>query len=359
MPVVRAQQKSAPLILVISGDLWAWNGPGQPLKQLTQWGYNSAPVISPDGKYVAYSSLPAFVVDDIKKQGGRSGYPPSNIWLMEVATSNAVRIADQPPNAGYGQNQPSTMRASPSWSPDSKALAWGEIVGDKTTSDGSFAGYDEHMVVYDLGQQTQKVILKDMPSYNGINGGDSVYWGESGIALLIPPGAGDPPDPPTPTLYLYNSAGKLLLQKSLDPGDAQNSFYFFAWIKDGQKELGLIYAEDQNSGSLLFDPKTGQVTKPSGRIERASANAPNGIHLFFDADGLNILPPGKDPVHVKDSTMAAVSPDGQQVAYIAGEGDDAKVWVYRDGQTIPISLKTGQRATELAWGSMTVIRPQK
>src|SRR5687768_10444848 len=46
---VGAQTPPDPIILNIEGDLWAWDGADQPMTQLTDWGMNEEPILSPDG----------------------------------------------------------------------------------------------------------------------------------------------------------------------------------------------------------------------------------------------------------------------------------------------------------------------
>ena len=46
--IAPARATTMPLIMQIRGDEWAWEGPNSQVKQLTTWGYNYNPVISPN-----------------------------------------------------------------------------------------------------------------------------------------------------------------------------------------------------------------------------------------------------------------------------------------------------------------------
>src|SRR5512138_437455 len=115
-------QPAAPLILNVRGDLWAWGGQGQALQRRTNWGYNKEPIISPLGSQFAYKSTATIAVDVIKREGGLGGGDlPANIWVMDAASTNAARIADQPPDASLMMpNKPDKyiVRSRPAWSPD-------------------------------------------------------------------------------------------------------------------------------------------------------------------------------------------------------------------------------------------------
>src|SRR5947209_1689549 len=82
-----AEQNHSPLILFITGqhdpfgDFWALDAPGQPLRQLTQGGYHYTPVMSPDASYVAYDTVPKIAIPP-----DRSGWPPFDIWVLNIAT---------------------------------------------------------------------------------------------------------------------------------------------------------------------------------------------------------------------------------------------------------------------------------
>ncbi|MCA9912000.1 MAG: PD40 domain-containing protein, partial [Anaerolineae bacterium] len=60
---VQAQASPDPILLNIQGDLWAWTSADQPLQQLTDWGANEAPILSPDGRRAAYLSTSSLFVD--------------------------------------------------------------------------------------------------------------------------------------------------------------------------------------------------------------------------------------------------------------------------------------------------------
>ena len=95
----------APVILLLTsqkgsyGDIYTWNGASQSLKQLTSWGYNFAPRVSPDGKWLAYLSMSQAAVDAMVQEQAINVYAISNIWLYNLDTEEAIRIAEQPQNA--------------------------------------------------------------------------------------------------------------------------------------------------------------------------------------------------------------------------------------------------------------------
>jgi Tol biopolymer transport system component len=343
---------NAPLILLIgpfagAGDLWAWTAPDKPLKQMTTWGYNEAPVISPDASHVAYASYAKFVVDDIKAHGGRNGYPPANIWVLDVATNQAVRAADQPPDATFGDNsQPEKfiLRPQPAWSPDSKSIAWGEIVGNKTNPDGTFGGYIEQLVVYDLAQNSQRVIVHDLPGYQGLTDGTTVDWGTAGLVFLTPVGPGSPQDAQD-TVYIYETSGKLQARILLGTQDA--SYDPAVWVADGSRTyiyLGTPTAE------LLLDPSNGQKSPLSGSLELYSPLAPDGISLYMTRSGgsstWHVAMPGKAGVDLGTLDEMTIAPDGQQIAYVQA----GKVFVYKDGVSTPIEIGQDMVVGGLAWG---------
>src|SRR5258706_12949951 len=116
------------MMFLINGDIYTWSVGDVKPKQQTTWGRNQAPVISPDGSKIAYKSTAKLVVDAHGGDGPGDG--PSTIWMLDSATFEGIRIADQPANASYyAQNQPDNyiLRSDPTWSPDSQSIAWTEL----------------------------------------------------------------------------------------------------------------------------------------------------------------------------------------------------------------------------------------
>jgi hypothetical protein len=339
---MKQQAKIAPLIIEIDGDLVSWDGTNA--KRLTNWGGNSEPILSPDGKYVAYKSLPQFVMDDMRKNGGRSGIPPSNFWVMEIATENAFRIADQPPDARFaefGKDEKFTLRPLPAWSPDSKSLAWGEIIGIKQNADKTYAGYDQRLVVYDLVRKSQKVIVRDMLANEEITDGDRVSWGERGLVYFL---RTNPPLSDTiPSMIIYSADGKQRTEFKVEGVKVPN---LTVWIKDNGKDFILVMA-DTVSESILIDPDMGKQTPLPGKLELYSTTAPNGIRIFYDG-GWNIDDPRHSITKIGKSPLMAISPDGTQVVY---RNEDLKVMYYHDGKSALFPLEKGEaNLASFVWG---------
>ncbi len=112
-------QSDAELIAYSDGDLWSWSADGQ-TEQLTFWGYNGGPILSPDGTKIAFLSYDGTVGEQIQAGQIDTGYGalPSNIWVMDTATHEFQWINDQ---SGAGEG--GILRSYPTWSPDSTRLA--------------------------------------------------------------------------------------------------------------------------------------------------------------------------------------------------------------------------------------------
>ncbi|MFC4456125.1 hypothetical protein [Deinococcus sonorensis] len=103
---------AAPLVVQKNGDLYL-DSRNQSVR-LTTYGRNFNPVVSPDGRWVAYLSFPAWV------QGG--GYLATNVWVMNLQSRTARRLADQP--AGASNAGLFVCRDLLSWSTDGRTVAW-------------------------------------------------------------------------------------------------------------------------------------------------------------------------------------------------------------------------------------------
>ena len=90
LPAAHAQTGGGALVILKDGDLWRWDG--STLTQLSTWGYNQRPVLSPDGQRVAYNSWATIAINAIAAGKPVVGTPPSNIWVMDINTADAAEL---------------------------------------------------------------------------------------------------------------------------------------------------------------------------------------------------------------------------------------------------------------------------
>lgn len=340
------QQVGVPLTLQVNGDYWAWGTSG--LQQRTNWGHNQDPIISPNGQQIAYKATAQLAVDARK---GSTSAVPVNIWLLDVATGAPTKINDQPADASFGaSDKPDkfVIRSAPTWSPDSKTLAWTELAVDK----GSAAIPDQQLVIFDLAQKTQKVIAPDLPSQPDVMTTNKVQWGDLGIAVWTVSGTTDASGnfKTQDAILLYNPEGKRLLTVKIA------SLYEFAWLKDGQKDYIAILAQGPENAPLsepqwlLIDPTNGQIAGMPGVPEMYSLQAPSGLGIYPAAMGTSpdwqITDQGKigsvDDVYAF-SHVLGISSDGQQLAYVK----QGAAYVYNNGKTTKVAPSD---VYALSWG---------
>lgn len=349
---VRAADATPPLILIINGDLWAWAGPDKPLKQLSNWGYNRTPVISPDGRHVAYLSTAAIRVEQYRK--GNIAFAdngPQNIWVIDLATGDGTRVADQPPgatDAGYPQGW-SVDRRQPAWSPDGKMLAWTDLTCCVQPAPDGSTGPWEELVVYDWQNKSSRIVARQLPigRHNGLRNPSTLDWGLAGLLFLITP----EPD----AVYLYSPEGKQLSRVDLSLEECVVCWNVH-WIKNGSKALILVERPpDVTSPYLLIDPATGQevtdVSK-STRAERYSLSAPDGITLYRDGKNWFAAESGKAPLDLGEGSpepdWISIAPGGKQAAFVK----DSKAFLVSGGKISEIPVGEGKSVAGVAWSMM-------
>ena len=342
---------SAPLLIGLKGDIWAWDG--QALQKRTNYGNNFAPILSPDGTHIAYGSTAQGAVDNRKLEGGHSGADPTNIYVLTVANNNAIRIAEQPADAVYriGEKAKFTLRSTPSWSPDSKAVAWTQFLYNSSVgSTGTM-----QLVVYDLATQKSRVIVDDIPQAAG-EGGSTLdpSWGAGGIAIVNSLTVNPSPTDFATDLTVYAPDGTLIAHKGfkVDQSTAQTF-----WINDSGKNYIAHGAYDSASGITkwsLFDPATpANLIDMNGVPEMYSVSAPNGATIYEGAQDSWFSNVGGLPSKVADAKSVyyltsafAISPDGQQIAYVNYE--PGTVTVAANGKS---SIVAPDSATAVVWGA--------
>jgi hypothetical protein len=333
---VHAQSGGAPLVFLKDGDLWKWDGSA--VTQITAWGYNERPVLSPDGKRIAYNSWATILVDQIAAGQPFTGLVPSNIWLMDPITLNANRLVDQPPDAVLGQDLNTSkviMRGTPAWSPDGTQLVWAELVTP---------GWQYQLVVYNLTTAAQSVIVASLPapfSDGGFVVVHDVLWGGRGI-LVRNVAVNDALAEFEERAYLYAPDGTFI-HDTLIGSSATEWAASVEWTQyNGQQYLGLVFLSGRR---YLVDPATGDQQDMPALPELYSTQAMNNTASAFigtniDAAGnithpWNAVYPNRQQEQALnfsgDLPTIAVSADGQALAYIS----DA-VYVWQNGSLVTL-----------------------
>ncbi|MBN1286789.1 MAG: PD40 domain-containing protein [Anaerolineae bacterium] len=351
-PAPAQTQAGDPLLLaLIHGDIWAWDG--AELAQLTTWGYNERPVISPDGRYFAYNSWSSIFVE-AGNPFVAGDDPPSNIWIGDLETGDFTRVSEQPADAGLISNREvsAILRSTPAWSPDGRRLVWSEV---------ELPDYTYRIAGYDLDAGTTQVLVSSVPAPFNDAGVRTipVWWGPGGIVTQVIRFTEFSLGEPDNELWLFDGDGGL--QSVVNLGAPY--IYPFGWTTyNGKDYMGVFNYQNLKIG--LVDPVGGTVRYVEGRPAlRSRANPLNALSVevrhnsddAWDVTAAWQAPWQETPLDV-DYDLAwqhkiAPSPAAQAVAYIA-----EALYIRRPGDTIKVPGTegiAGEREAGVAWGAVS------
>lgn len=292
----QARQSMRPLVLLKDGDLWTWSPGNATLTQLTQWGYNERPVISPDGTRVAYNSWATITVEAIEAGKPVVGLIPSNIWVINIDGNEATRVADQPPGATFLANSETPdrviMRGTPEWSPDGQQLAWAEFV----LPDNLY-----RLMVYDFRTNTTRVLIPQLPRPFADAGHIPIHdvaWSITGLAILNG-SYSDASGQFKQTLHVYDAGGAPIGEFEAGSADTELLFDFFWIAYNGSDHLGLFYRSGKR---ILINPIT--------RTDMAMPGVPELYNAYDPVGGMTaITVPSANEMNEFGFQWQAVYPD--------------------------------------------------
>jgi Tol biopolymer transport system component len=336
---------SAPVILLLTsqkgsvGDIYTWNIASQSLKQLTSWGYNSAPRVSPDGKWLAYLSMSKAAVSAMTQGQAMNVYTFANIWLLNPYTEEAIRIADQPQDATYASGD-LISRQGPVWSPDGTSVAW--IESDV---------HGERVAIYALSSKSTTTFPLNLPPGCCEGATPTLYFGRSGIAITNQEGT---PTHTDEVIYVFDTLGQQLAKIA----SGENFHFYLGWITDGNNEY--LGGHNMNGVLTVVDSLGNhQLIIPQGYPEMYNPNAPDGLSAYSVKypSQWAITRHGQKLAEINDIWAASdisIAPDGQGIVYQqkveAANVPGGKVFAYIvNGQTVPIIPQL--RILAVTWGA--------
>lgn len=314
----RAQIANPPIFSYRNGDIWKYDLASHTATQMTNWGYNGGPILSPDGSKIAYLSTTAGFIERHKAGTATQtgGAAPANIWLMDVATETFTLIADQ-----SGASSEGILRSLPNWSPDSRQLAWLQLDPHVQALDAAHLrlhNFDTGvtstlLATVDLGFQGESIQLP------------SLRWGAGGIARLHFDYLDGNPFLHIQFIDRFSGASKqydLGLNESRD-----NTVRDFIWVDHLGRNLmalqiknywDLIDPQD-GSRSRLSDPPRLQNRHLTGGlrlIPRSVDNGNGGWFIHWHAtDGANTFDTGYKSHRVNRNNRPGLSADGLRIAW--------------------------------------------
>ncbi len=358
--ITRAQDDSAPIIILNDGDLWEWdiaNG----MQQMTFGGYNQEPVMSPDGKQVAYMAWSPITVEAVEREGGiAGGEVPGDIKLFDVVSQQETVIAAQPLDASYfsqGITDKAVIRSKPTWSPDGSQLAWTEydIPGDGLN----------RVMVYDFASATIQPVMNDLPPQAGVPVPMDIAWGESGLILRSTIMNTTNPALFEDSFLVYNTEG--MPQSTIPVPQNEKRFLtnFVLLTYDHKEYIGVQYNTEEWD---LFDPLTGEAQPAPGIPELYVPTMPEksiSLSIVPDADGgnleyqlldLNGNPVGV-PVDVGTSYEGHIglSPNGNAAAFVPYDAEvhkyDSALTIWNNGE-VRAHVEVNPLGFSFLWGPL-------
>lgn len=338
-----AQTPTDPIILWMDGDYFRYTPSTESMVQLTTWGYNRLPVISPDNTRIAYSSTATVAVEAIQQVGGIGGGDlPSNIWIIEIESGDGFRIADQPPDASMfadGVPDKFILRSTPAWSPDNTKLAWTELLFPQDTN---------RLAIYTFATGTTDFI--DIPaSPFGVPAASQIRWGDSGIVVEI---ISTETQGVQNDFYVYDSDGSFRIVLTA-PSLPENVFYGdFEMVDFGVSEFLGLWRSD---GSwTLLDPNGVQpVQSYQGPIEVYNPLSPNSIVgrvALGDGSYSSVIVTPSQSFQLGENSAGynsfTIAPDGNAIAYIDVPTNTPYYWQNGTLNQIPIQ----NSISSLVWG---------
>ena len=345
------------------GDLWKYSLNTGTAMPLTQSGYNGGPVLSPDGRSIAYlEAAPMFVADfNAGAAGQTAGSPPADIWILDIDSQNLRKVADQTGASGAGY-----LRSIPAWSPDGRNLAWLQIDPQvQSLEDASLQIYslDAGMTIslagdVNLGYQESNIRVPGL------------RWGTGGIARLL-------------FVFLYGNQSPFLFIEVFNPAtgtraqfnlkltpDKSNLVSDFMWANHLGQSVILLRIQDywevlnplDGSRSRLTDAprlKNRFITGALELIPTAVSNDRGDWEFHWRAvTGGHLYDTGYISRDVDVNHQPALSNDGSQMAWHNGE----RVSTWRLGMLTDARALAGDAVTynafpipgpvSLAWAPM-------
>lgn len=345
-PVAHAQADNE-LIILMRGDLWAYSEATNTLRQLTRWGYNQTPVMSPDNQRVAYASAAEIALPALQRLGNVPSLLPTNIWVWSLVNGQAVRVAQQPINASFGTgttNETYIWRGTPVWSPDGLRLAWIESVVNGEQVAHQLAIYDM------LNNRLRSITPIQVEGITQLFGFDTPRW-DASIAVRANGLSGQIY---TEVLLFFRDDGLLVSQFRVQDGSGA-AIQHYEWASlNGQPYVAALLS---NNAWILINPLNGSRLNAPSVVERFSPYAPNAVSAYFlvAADGTGYqwrgVANGQEvPLPFRGlPEQLSIAPLGKAIAWAA---EDA-VYILRSGQTRKIfgteRLAGDTRLMAVAW----------
>jgi hypothetical protein len=354
-----AQGTVDPIIILNEGDLWAWDGSGKGLQQMTDWGYNQEPVLSPDGQHLAYMAWSSITVDALQREGAvGGGEVPGDIKVLDVASQQETVVAAQPSGASFfnqGINDNAVIRSKPAWSPDGTQLAWTEY---------DYPGVGvSRVVVYDLATAALSTVVPDLPAQAGVPVPMEIAWGETGLILRSTVTNLQNPDLVDDNFLVYGTNGALRAAVPVPQTEERFMTNFVVVTYDAKEFIAVLYNTDEWD---LFEPLTGEAQPAPRPPEVYCLTAPdNSISLspkpdeigdgvdyqLLDVDGN----PVGNPINlgVNYEGRMALSPDGNAAAFVEYDSQrssyDSSVTIWNNGE-ISAKFEVNPGSFSFLWG---------
>ncbi len=348
----QTEPPNAPIFLWVRGDLWRIDPVDLTAapEQITEGGTISAPVLSPDGAWIAYKAAAQVGIDALDRletEGLIADFDlPSDLFVLNTVTGESRPLVGQPESPSLfveGVPDRAVSRSAPVWSPDGESLAWTQI---------------------DFGSSQAALFILNRETMNGISVPimmevfgipPAVIWqGETiTVWLTLPTGVTH--------VEQFTAAGiptalTMIPQESIG-GSIEGLFSLSnrLIILNDQGEWLEIFSD----GSSAFVPSLMMTISGAESTYRIGFGHVADTGFFWEA--FDPLTPEATSVAFPGApSRVTLSPDGRSIAFL-GFPDFGAAAIYRDGELLTIP-NTGDDADKLnvgaiLWGSPIWVSP--